>query len=181
MENERESLERPTYVFAFGSNLDSARMKSRVPSAVVVGVSALLLHTLRFHKRSSNDGTAKADAFRTDAAADRVEGVVYRIDEAELAELDRIEGHGSGYERQLMSFEVIQEDQTTHCQAWIYIAMPDHIDESLAPATWYVQHVLDGATEHGLSAELIAWLEAHPCQAEEVGESAIVVSGEEKP
>jgi hypothetical protein len=137
-------------------------MKARVPSAVVIGVSELRFHTLRFNKRSSNDGTAKANAFCTDVATDRVEGVVYQIDEAELTELDRIEGHGAGYERQMMSFDVVTEGQPARCEAWIYIAMPDHIDEALTPATWYIQHVIDGAREHGLSPKLIGWLETHP-------------------
>lgn len=146
------------FVFAYGSNLDSERMKARAPSAVAVGVSELPQHALRFHKRSAKDGTGKANAFLTDSAADRVEGVIYQIDPAELAELDRVEGRG--YERRLMPFSVRTKDQISIYEAWIYVAQPSYIDDSLAPARWYVRHVLEGAKEHGLSSELVAWLES---------------------
>ncbi len=80
------------FVFAYGSNLDSQRMKERVPSAEVVGTSSLPLHTLRFHKRSSRDSGGRADAFLTHLGSDKVLGVIYRISADELSDLDGVEG-----------------------------------------------------------------------------------------
>ena len=47
--------------FAYGSNLSSARMAARVPSARVVARAQLPGHALRFHK-VGRDGSAKCDA-----------------------------------------------------------------------------------------------------------------------
>jgi len=137
-------------------------MTARVPSASVVGLSELPLHSLRFHKRGSRDGTGKADAFRTDLATDLVEGVVYAIDPDDLPELDRIEGLGVGYHRRLMPFPVTKGGVTVMYRAWVYVARREYIDDSLTPNADYLRHVIDGAREHGLSRDLVTWLEAHP-------------------
>jgi gamma-glutamylcyclotransferase len=156
------SVEEGVFVFAYGSNLDSERMRRRVPSAELVGVTELPLHTLQFNKRSSKDGTAKANAFLTESASDTVEGVLYRTDAAGLAALDRIEGRGYGYERHAMPFSVVEGGQIRMYQASIYIAEESHVDHALLPAEWYLAHVIRGAKEHGLSDGLLAWLEEHP-------------------
>ena len=153
-------VEEVTFVFAYGSNLDSKRMLDRVPSAEAVGLAKLPLHVLRFHKRSSKDGTGKANAFLTESASDAVEGVVYRLDLSDLPKLDSVEGKGYGYDRHLMAFQVVVDGRTKMLEAWAYLADADFIDDSLRPAAWYVDHVLRGEREHGLSDQLIAELEA---------------------
>jgi gamma-glutamylcyclotransferase (GGCT)/AIG2-like uncharacterized protein YtfP len=160
MDKQKKSHGDTEFVFAYGSNLDSERMIGRVPSATVVGVSDLPLHTLRFHKWNE-DGTAKADALRTGVQSDRVEGVIYRIATADLPALDRVEGRGNGYERHSMPFTVLGGPGSGTYQAWVYIAQTSHIYEELLPAQWYVDHVMRGAREHGLSAELMAELMEH--------------------
>ncbi len=152
-------VEEWTFVFAYGSNLDSKRMLDRVPSAEVVGLANLPLHVLRFHKQSSKDGTGKANAFLTEAASDAVEGVVYRLDPSDLTALDRVEGKGYGYDRQSMALHMVVDGRTKILEAWVYVANADSINDSLRPAAWYVGHVLRGAREHGLSDKLIAELE----------------------
>jgi gamma-glutamylcyclotransferase (GGCT)/AIG2-like uncharacterized protein YtfP len=150
-------IEGGIFVFAYGSNLDSKRMRDRVPSATVVGISELPLHTLRFHKWNE-DGTAKANALLTGAESDRVEGVIYQVDEAHLPALDRFEGNGNGYERYSMPFRVRKGARRGAYQAWVYIGQESHIDDELLPAQWYVDHVVRGALEHGLSVDLTARL-----------------------
>jgi len=49
------------FVFAYGSNMCTQRMRSRVPSAEAVTIGYVGQRQLVFHKRSS-DGSAKADA-----------------------------------------------------------------------------------------------------------------------
>jgi gamma-glutamylcyclotransferase (GGCT)/AIG2-like uncharacterized protein YtfP len=147
------------HVFAYGSNLDAARMVDRVPSAAVVGRASLSGFELRFHKRGWKDGTGKADAFATGAGDAVVHGVVYEVDESELADLDV---HETGYGRRLLALSVETADGPRDLQAWIYLASPGVIEPGLRPTGWYLRHVLKGAREHGLPAELIAWLEAHP-------------------
>ncbi|TVR51028.1 MAG: gamma-glutamylcyclotransferase, partial [Gemmatimonadales bacterium] len=86
------------HIFAYGSNLDPTRIRTRIPSTRVVGRSWLEEHDLRFHVRGTLDGTAKADAFYTGEATHRVLGMIYTIRRVDLPTLDRIEG---GYSRVL--------------------------------------------------------------------------------
>ena len=148
-----------THVFAYGSNLDAERMVGRVPSARVVGPSTLPGHELRFHKRGWKDGTGKADAFRTDVADAVVHGVVYEVDERELADLDVYE---TGYERCLLSFDVAGEQGRQRVDAWVYLALPEVIDDALLPTAWYLQYVVTGAKAHRLPDSLVERLERQP-------------------
>jgi gamma-glutamylcyclotransferase (GGCT)/AIG2-like uncharacterized protein YtfP len=166
MGKQQASIEDEVFVFAYGSNLDSERMKDRVPSASFVGVSDLPGHSLRFNKRGSDDGTGKANAYPTALESDRVEGVIYQIDETHLTVLDRFEG---GYHRRSMPFSILKGVTCRTYQAWVYIAQDNDIDPELLPTRWYVGHVLRGAVEHGLSAGLVAELEEQEVQEEGVG------------
>jgi hypothetical protein len=52
----------PAEYFAYGSNMETARLRERMPSAKPLGVAKLSGHELRFHKRSK-DGSGKCNAF----------------------------------------------------------------------------------------------------------------------
>ena len=82
--------------FAYGSNMFSARMKNRAPSAVVEDSGLLYEHALAFHKVGRLDGTGKCDAHFTGRTEDCVMGVLYRIDPDWVKLLDTIEGSGNG-------------------------------------------------------------------------------------
>jgi gamma-glutamylcyclotransferase len=83
-----------------------------------------------------------------------VHGVVYAIDQAEKATLDRAEGLGKGYDERQVVVEVGGEPFV----ATMYYAMRK--DPALKPYSWYRAHVLDGAYEHELPPEYIATLVA---------------------
>ncbi|MGD8955892.1 MAG: gamma-glutamylcyclotransferase [Chromatiaceae bacterium] len=140
--------------FAYGSNMSPKRLLQRVPSAVVVGIAILPGHRLAFHK-VGRDGSAKCDASFTDAVADRVHGVIYRIDSRHKARLDAKEGLGHGYEQKTVEVQLL--DQRTS-SAFLYYAT--HVDASLRPFTWYREHVLHGARAHTLPGHYIAAIQA---------------------
>ncbi len=48
--------------FAYGSNMLTARLHERVPSATPIGIGQLEGHALRWDKRSWRDGSGKCDA-----------------------------------------------------------------------------------------------------------------------
>lgn len=150
---------RRTFVFAYGSNLDPARMTYRAPSVRFVGRARLGGFELHFHKRGSDDGTGKANAFHTGDTGAEVHGVVYELDEAELADLD---AHEAGYERRLLRFSVVAPVQVETVQAWVYLALAEVIDDTLVPTRWYLDHVLAGVRAHGLPAALAEHLERLP-------------------
>jgi hypothetical protein len=135
--------------FAYGSNMSLARLRGRVSSAVSLGRHELRAHELRFHK-PGRDGSAKCDAFHTGRAADEIMGVLFEIDCAERVLLDQAEGLGKGYEEKEVS---VVSMGGASVEAFTYIAT--HIDASLRPYSWYVNHVLAGAREAGLPAGYI--------------------------
>lgn len=143
--------------FAYGSNMSSARLRARVPSARVVGRGVLRGHQLLWHKVSI-DGSGKCDAAASTAPDAAVHGVVYAIDQSEKAALDRAEGLGKGYGQQ----QVIVEVDGAPFNATMYCAT--NKDPALKPYSWYKSHVLAGAREHALPPEYIAALESVDAQ-----------------
>jgi gamma-glutamylcyclotransferase len=137
--------------FAYGSNMLSARLRERCPSARPLGVARLPGYELRWHKRSK-DGSGKCDVVPNDG--ETVFGVVYEIDASERAALDQAEGLGHGYHRKDLA--VILNGGTVTVS--IYVAT--ETDSALKPYTWYKALVVAGAKEHGLPAPYIASLEA---------------------
>lgn len=135
--------------FAYGSNMLSARLRTRAPSATALGTATLALHELRFHKHA-RDGSAKCDAVPTGRTADAVHGVLYRIAVEDWIPLDRAEGRGAGYER-----HVVTLDRGPSVRIEAYLAQPGYIALGLLPYGWYRDLVVAGAREHGLPADYV--------------------------
>lgn len=127
--------------FAYGSNMCSSRIKRRVPSCTFFDVGVLKGYALKFHKRSQ-DGSGKCNV--TQDVANEVIGVVFEFDPNEKKLLDRAEGQGYR--------DISVEVATSHgvVNAYMYIASPDSVDDSLIPYTWYKDFVIEGAKEHSL-------------------------------
>ena len=140
--------------FAYGSNMSSARLRQRTPSAHAIGSASLPGHALRWHKLG-RDGTGKCDIVRCAEGADEIVwGVLYEIAMAEKELLDRIEGLGIGYSETQVRVTTASGSEW----ALTYEAKPDRIDPALKPRPDYKAHVLAGAVEHGLPAHYVAAL-----------------------
>lgn len=138
------------YYAAYGSNLHPDRLRRRTPSAELIGKSFLPEYSLRFHKRSTKDGSGKCNIH------DGGPGIylaIFEIDENERISLDRCEGLGYGYERQ-----EIHLDEFGICST--YVASPGFIDESLAPFDWYKEYVVRGARFNSFPTAYISQLES---------------------
>ncbi len=133
-------------IFAYGSNMHPTRMRRRVPSARSIGIGFVTGRTVRYQKRSM-DGSAKADAPRTKDQSDVVWGVVYEIRLDQKPELDRHEYLGVGYDEELVTLNL---SDGRSIDAWIYVARPAAIDDSLRPWTWYTAFIVRGALHHRL-------------------------------
>lgn len=136
--------------FAYGSNLEPARMRRRVPSARALGAAQLEGFGLRLDK-SGSDGSAKAN-IRREAGA-RVWGVVYELAIVEWPGLDACEG---GYAR--VEVEVALGAQPVVAHTYV----SDLLTPDPTAFAWYKQLMLDGARHHALPEEWIALLEALP-------------------
>ncbi|MCO8030813.1 gamma-glutamylcyclotransferase [Brevundimonas diminuta] len=142
----------PTEYFAYGSNMATARIQKRIPSAKPMGLAILSGHELRFHKRSK-DNSAKCDAFATGNDDDAVVGVLFRFDPAERRALDAAEGAGKGYDARMVT---VLNSRGRRRKVLTYLASPSAIDNTQKPYTWYKNHVLVGAREHNLPADYVA-------------------------
>ncbi len=150
-----------TNVFAYGSNMCTARIRDRVESARPLSTGCINGYQVRFHKRGV-DGSAKADAFYTGNKRDRVWGVVFQIAVDHKPILDRFESLGVGYDDRLIDVETTEGGRL---EAWMYVARFEAITTGLQLFSWYRDLMLAGARQHGLPHHYCEWLsriDTHP-------------------
>jgi|TARA_Y100000310_G_C20688079_1_gene820385 cation transport regulator ChaC len=146
------------FYFAYGSNMDVARMQERQMDFDHAEGGVLRDFRLAFNKRSTRQiGMASANVVQ--CAGSRVEGVVYRLlGSACITKMDPYEGYPLGYDRRKLTIRLRGGDEQP---AWVYTANADYIDETLKPARWYLNHLLAGR-EH-LSEDYYQHLTQVPC------------------
>lgn len=127
------------WYFAYGSNMNPARMRERVGDWHARMPGRLPGFRLAFDKRAAHpEGAGFANI--APEAGGVVEGVLYRLDEAALEKLDGYEGYPGHYGREEM--EVRCDDGVV--RAWVYVAMPARTEEGLRPTREYLEHLLAG-------------------------------------
>jgi len=112
-------------------------------------------YSLTFHK-VSKDGSGKCDLEISKSVADSVYGIVYEIDLADEAALDRYEG--SGYAKKTV--HVSTATGLKYASAYVAITT----DQKLIPYHWYKELVIAGAREHDLPAPYIQRIFEIPSQ-----------------
>ena len=126
--------------FAYGMNTNRDEMMLRCPTAVSLGPASLLVAEFRF--------AGHADIVACEGS--EVDGVLWDITPQDLESLDRLEGYPYYYDR--TEFEV------EHCgqivQATAYFMNPGNNDSE--PSTGYLEMLLEGYVEHGISTYQIA-------------------------
>jgi hypothetical protein len=143
--------------FAYGSNMLSARLRERTPSARPLGVARLEGHVLRWHK-AGRDGSGKCDIVAAATPLAHVQGVVYEVALADKPQLDAAEALGVGY----AEVETVVHLAGAALRARAYAAL--QTDPAVLPYDWYKALVVGGACEHGLSADYVAALQAVPAR-----------------
>jgi len=151
-------------IYAYGSNMLSARLKKRVSSCRVISTGMLRGHRILFNKRG-DDGSAKVNASYTGMENDIMQGVIYDIDPVEKPILDRIESLGCGYNEK---YEWVITPENTRHYVQYYVAMEAWIDPDLAPFDWYKEYVVRGAIENNLQEEYIRKLREILCREDPV-------------
>lgn len=144
------------WYFAYGSNMNPARMQARGLGFVQRCAGVLPGFQMRFNKAAvGKSGVAYANiAYRP---ASRVEGVLYQLHDTDaISVMDQYEGSPVRYSREV--FGVSTGGQQVN--AWVYIANPSMLDEQLLPEQRYLQHLLSG--KDLLSEGYRHWLENHP-------------------
>jgi cation transport regulator ChaC len=143
--------------FAYGSNMSTTQMKARCPKGVrVVGIARLDGYELIFPRTSSKDDRRCADGSPGGVSSIRkttngdgyIEGVIFEIDDTDVAALDRAEGISSNsYVKE--QWQIPVSDGTTH-DCWVYLA---NSTGDFTPSQTYKSIILNGAEEHKLSDE----------------------------
>lgn len=135
------------------------RLEERVPSAARIGMFRLVEHSLRFHKWSKKDGSAKCDALFTGNPDDTVIGALFEIPHDEKGPLDEAEGLGFGYEEKRVTVTDVRGNSV---EAFTYYATMTN--PSLLPYSWYLHHVIRGAKETGVPSDYLKALSATQSQ-----------------
>lgn len=142
------------FYFAYGSNLLSARLRERVPSARLEASAALADFRLAFNKRGA-DGSAKCNLV-PGRESDAVHGVIWRVHPDEKAALDAVEGPA------YYTWWRILPAAGREYPVFTYMARPGMTTDDGKPYDWYRAYVIAGAREHEFPADYIDALHGVP-------------------
>jgi cation transport regulator ChaC len=140
--------------FAYGSNMSRKQMHERCPAHEHLGIAVLPDHALCFPRTSPvrNCGVAGLIA----KPGEEVWGVIYRLNDADLAALDRREGHDPAkshdenrYNRKAV--RVLMGGKALDC--FTYVARPE--PGTHVPSAAYLATIIIGAEENGLPARYV--------------------------
>lgn len=130
----------PIFYFAYGSNLNLERVKSRDLKFTDFFPVYLPDYQLVFNKISRTyPGTRAANIEKADGKF--VEGLVYKTDSGSLAKMDVFEGYPEHYIREQII--VFKKENNVPLQATGYIAHPCKISPG-KPSKEYLEHLLQG-------------------------------------
>ena len=128
------------YYFAYGMNTNSRNMELRGDHHVQVGTGTLPDFELAFKFH--------CDVVRAPGIG--VEGVIWHVTQRGLTILDEREGYPDYYDRQVMW---IKSHEGGAVKAWVYVM--SHASDLAPPNEGYLNTVVEGYREHGLSTRQI--------------------------
>ena len=152
------------WYFAYGSNMQSATFRGRRGHTWTRALAARVDGwRLALDKPSLVSSSESVATLVADPSAHTF-GVLYEISEEELAQLDLTEGVLIGHYRRI---EVTAEPVGERHEAVRAVTLVSDTQRSdLRPSERYVRLLVEGAEEHGLPAEWIAYLRSVPAVPE---------------
>lgn len=138
-------------LFAYGSNMCAGKLAIAAKGATFVDIAILSRHELRFHKKSVDDGSGKADAYFTDDPTHVVWGVIWDVPTTSWSSLVDSEG---GY-RELDVEVAAPGAGKVQCKTFV----AKRIQTGFKPYHWYKRYLVEGARAHHLPPEYVARLE----------------------
>lgn len=156
-----ESMSGENLYFAYGSNLDCGQMKQRCPSASFVARAVLRDHELCFPRFSSTWEGGVASVCPKEG--ENVWGVLYRLSDGDLQNLDRYEGappYWNAYRRNIKTVYVDNDDDKP-LEAWVYVANPEP-DGPFPPSRSYLDTIISGAEFWKIPEDYVAGLRSIP-------------------
>ncbi|GHC30798.1 gamma-glutamylcyclotransferase [Kushneria pakistanensis] len=157
------------YYFAYGSNMNVARMQARVGDTRRMLAATLRHWQLYFDKASRIEGVAHANVRREEGS--HVEGVLYELKHpSQIRDMDPFEGHPVEYCRQVEMIDTADGPLA----AWVYVALPEKTALGRIPAREYMAHLLAG--EDFLSQTYVERLRQQQC-VETLNDEALLTLG----
>ena len=154
------------YYFAYGSNLNLARMRERCPDAVAI--SPAVLAGYKLVERTYADIEIAADEY--------VNGALYKISDQDLANLDCYEGYPDCYLRK----EILVTDSAgVFRRAWVFIMTREYAERSSGGcySVEYRQTCSEGANSWGIPNAFLEEEKERPCSLWKKGEIPELKSG----
>ncbi|MEE3183827.1 MAG: gamma-glutamylcyclotransferase family protein [Pseudomonadota bacterium] len=130
----------PAHYFAYGSNMNPARVVDRGIRFTQISAAVLVGYVLSFNKCSREQkGAGHANiVIQLDGC---VEGVLYQLESAnEIEKMDVFEHVPTNYSRDVVRVKT----QADELPAWTYFANPKVVLSGLKPPCWYLAHLLRG-------------------------------------
>lgn len=125
--------------FAYGSNMDLNRMKTRCPDSLFIGKACLNGYKIMFDKYSPRWGCGVADIVGNSSS--EVWGLIYEVTESDLKQLDHYEGVPDLYIR--IKVNVIAENNK-----YLHVTTYEVVTkESFAPPTTEYLSIIKEAAE----------------------------------
>lgn len=149
--------------FAYGSNLDPEQMRSRCPDGAFRTVARLPDHALAFTRFAPRRGCGVADVVERPGAD--VWGVVYDLNERDLARLDAFEGYAAdrtsnAYRR--VRKRVVPAAADARPVDVVTYEVCDRQPGHVPPDMRYLAHLLRGAEAWGLPPAYVEALHRVP-------------------
>lgn len=130
-----------SWYFAYGSNMNEARVHARIGAVRSVVPGVLEDYRLSFNKASQVAGIAHANV--VPCVGERVEGALFELNEEDqVLAMDPFEGYPIEYKRYWLPINA----GTDVVSAWVYIATAGRVAAALKPAREYLDHLLAGET-----------------------------------
>ena len=133
--------------FAYGSNMDPARMAGRVPEAAPVGPGRLDGFRLEFSIYSTEWGGGSANIEPDEGG--HLWGVLWEIPEDSMGRLDAFQGHPTYFRRE----EISVTGPNGPAIAWTYRVA--HVKGYVRPTDAYLQRLRAAIRIHGLPPEAL--------------------------
>ena len=138
------------WYFAYGSNMSRTQLRQRAGEPAEEKLARLENFELNFDK-IARGGTGTGNIAAADGGV--VYGVLYRMTEQQLKQLDRYEGVPEHYRRSEVN---VLDAEGRKVAAQVYLARK--VRRGLKPDRTYLQRIIEGAVEHNLPGEYIEQL-----------------------
>ncbi|MGE5220429.1 MAG: gamma-glutamylcyclotransferase family protein [Chloroflexota bacterium] len=152
------------YYFAYGSNMDWTQMQSRCPSSRFVSIGRLIDYQFGILRHSRLRDCGTANVYSNPGTV--VWGILYDVDEPDLAVLDAFE---DGYRRETLPV-LTPTENNERFYALVYVATVE-LDVP-RPNPEYKRLMVEGARYWGLPANYLNMLQAIETAAD-VGQSPV--------